>query len=359
MRSIENPTRIERFAAQAVFLPKRFGFTKYGEGDPTAWQKSISYKTGAALQDRVDLGPITFFPLRSAHFQVEGLPELLDYMQNEIFGVNNPRAGIGSHFIGMPHYVVAYKDNNFSREGAVGLSVAFGDANEPGIFASKSVGVMPDYQGKANIGWYLRILQAHHAVTHDFDAMQWSFNPLLAKNASLFIKKLGGEITRFIPKKSGLLDSANFKPSDKAIVRWDLLDTKVHKRVHDVHQCIEAGVSYKGTSLEEIQNPFVVTGINVGEVGDNDTLLYEIPRDFYTLSPAEREAWETDLNIVFQTLLDADIPEHSSIVSTNPAQLTVPAQPGKYIVTDFIDGERKFYVFTRKKGTQKTRVSFI
>jgi predicted GNAT superfamily acetyltransferase len=336
----------ERENAKMVFNPSRIGLKDLISEKKIGWGKDIP-----------GIGPVTFAPLTAAHRKVPGISDTLTHMQKEIFGIDNPNDILPPHLLGIPHYLVAYKSGQFTKEGCVGFAVAFGGKENNRTLESKAVGVMPEYQGASDIGWYLRMTQAHIALENGFDKIEWSFNPIRGRTARLFLAKLGGEGTTFTPKKAGLLDSSKGTPSHKVTVRWNLTSSNVQSRLKDVYASIDQGSTYDGPSLLDYPDtPFVnLNNLDSLEEQKPPKILYELPPE-ETLIPTngmiESDA-EQELGTVLNRLIDTDDADVDDAVETDPAAVIPRKTHGDYVISDLITAKsmgRKinYYLFSHK-----------
>ena len=123
------------------------------------------------------------------------------------------------------HLLGAYRD-----EALLGLVIGFiGTANdnakprsEPAaerlLIMSKRMLVLPQYRGQS-IGFALKMAQRDFALNQSIPLVTWTFDPLLAPNAHLNIRKLGGVIQGYVVNYFAL-EGTDTLTSDRLIVEW-------------------------------------------------------------------------------------------------------------------------------------------
>jgi predicted GNAT superfamily acetyltransferase len=93
---------------------------------------------------------------------------------------------------------------------------------------SHVAGALPGY-GDRGIGTALKLHQRGWALEHEFDRIEWTFDPLVRRNARLNLMKLGGIAVDYVPDFYGeMTDGLNVgDPSDRFILRWDIASARV------------------------------------------------------------------------------------------------------------------------------------
>lgn len=112
------------------------------------------------------------------------------------------------------------------REGhIVGSSLGFfGPPGRP--LHSHIAGVSAAAAGRG-VGRALKLHQRAWCLQHGVDAITWTFDPLVARNASFNIATLGARAVAYYPNHYGTMtDGLNAgQASDRMMIRWDLLDS--------------------------------------------------------------------------------------------------------------------------------------
>lgn len=77
------------------------------------------------------------------------------------------------------------------------------------------------------VGRAIKLHQRAWCLQHGVDAMTWTFDPLVARNASFNINTLGARAVAYYPDHYGAMtDGLNAgQASDRMMIRWDLLDS--------------------------------------------------------------------------------------------------------------------------------------
>ncbi len=88
---------------------------------------------------------------------------------------------------------------------------------------SHQVGVLPEAQGM-HVGLNLKLHQRSWALEHGIDDVQWTFDPLLARNARFNLARLGARpIAYHVDFYGQMLDAVNAGvDSDRLLVTWPL-----------------------------------------------------------------------------------------------------------------------------------------
>ena len=106
----------------------------------------------------------------------------------------------------------------------VGASAAwFGRHGDELVLHSHITGVRPDHQGR-DIGLALKQHQRAWARDRGITTIEWTFDPLIRRNAYFNLTRLGAEIVAFEPDLYGAMrDAVNSgEKTDRAVVRWRL-----------------------------------------------------------------------------------------------------------------------------------------
>ena len=200
------------------------------------------------------------------------------------------------------------------------------------VIMSKRMVVLPQYRGR-NIGFRLKLAQRDLALKQAIRLVTWTVDPLLAPNAHLNIRKLGGVIQRYEVNYFGL-EAAQSLGSDRLVVEWWVTQRRVKERAKG------RGSSLSLQQYFDVNAPIVNRAAasrvwlqpgRMTDVPSSTFALVEIPGDFRALQAADRDLadeWRYHIRDVFPRMFAAG-----------------------YIVTDFVSGEferrrRSFYLLS-------------
>lgn len=201
------------------------------------------------------------------------------------------------------------------------------------LIMSKRMVVLPQFRG-CNIGFRLKMAQRDLAVKQAIRLVTWTVDPLLASNAHLNIRKLGGVIQRYEVNFFDL-SAADSLRSDRLVVEWWVTQRRVKERAKGAGSALTLGQYF------DVNAPIVnradasrrwLRPRGMTDAPSSTFALVEIPRDFRELEAADRglaDAWRYHIREVFPQMFAAG-----------------------YIVTDFVSGDfegrrRSFYLLSR------------
>jgi predicted GNAT superfamily acetyltransferase len=86
---------------------------------------------------------------------------------------------------------------------------------------SHMLGVLPEYRN-AGVGRALKLAQREEALARGIDLVEWTFDPLDAKNAFFNIERLGAIARRYVHNQYGITSSPlqGGLPSDRCVAEW-------------------------------------------------------------------------------------------------------------------------------------------
>jgi predicted GNAT superfamily acetyltransferase len=121
----------------------------------------------------------------------------------------------------------------YYQEKLVGCSVGFfgcepGGSHKPGILHSHIVGVDPSVQNRG-VGFEIKKHQRDWARAKGLTTIEWTFDPLVRRNAHVNLCKLAATVVSYEPDFYGALnDGINTNEhTDRLVVRWRLDDPAV------------------------------------------------------------------------------------------------------------------------------------
>lgn len=117
----------------------------------------------------------------------------------------------------------------FDEGRLIGIALAFFTASGNQLrLHSHRVGVLSEYQNQG-IGKSLKMAQREDALGRGIKVIQWTFDPLVWRNAYFNIEKLGGIARSYIPNLYGITSSPlhGGLPTDRLLIEWDLDSPRV------------------------------------------------------------------------------------------------------------------------------------
>ncbi len=240
------------------------------------------------------------------------------------------------------HVLAAFDDDK-----PVGMLVGFigtdsGETERPALanlqMVSKRMVVLPQYRS-GGIGFRLKQAQRGLAVKQGIRLVTWTFDPVMALNAHLNLRKLGAIGTRYYQDYYGSVEGSGLAllgTSDRLYVEWWVTSNRVEERVNGSRGALSLA-DYLSAHTP-LLNPS-----SAGESGlpqpsegppqftENALALLEIPADFRDLMAQDVELarlWRSHVRAMF-----------------------VQAFARGFVATDFVranhDGrERAFYVLS-------------
>jgi len=169
---------------------------------------------------------------------------------------------------------------------------------------SQLMGVLPAYRSHG-IGYHLKMFQRDYAAASGLDLIKWTFDPLLAANAHLNLRKLGAVIREYIPNYYGNLQSHFTRgvASDRVWVSWFVKSERVLGRVGSASSSTAA---FDDLSRATRVKPDPISGLarlsGFRLDLDSKRLLVEVPGDFSTLrrtEPKLAREWQGKIREIF------------------------------------------------------------
>lgn len=131
-------------------------------------------------------------------------------------------------------FVVANKIGGqvlLARDGAraLGFALAFPAFREDSLYLhSHIVGVIPECQNRG-VGRQIKVKQRELALGAQISSLEWTFDPLAARNAYFNVARLGAVIRRFHANLYGVTASPlhGGLPTDRVVAEWRLSSARV------------------------------------------------------------------------------------------------------------------------------------
>ena len=192
-----------------------------------------------------------------------------------------------------------YVAGAFDGATLVGACVGFFAAPTPTALHSHIAGVSASVSGR-HVGYALKLHQRAWALDHGITSIDWTFDPLVARNAYFNIVKLGGLPTEYLPNFYGdMADGINGDDdTDRLLLRWDLTSDRAAAAGAGRFQPAPPGGVL---ALGRDDNDRPLTGAT-----DADTVLVAVPRDVEALrlkDPGAAKDWRIAVRDVLGGLL--------------------------------------------------------
>lgn len=114
------------------------------------------------------------------------------------------------------------------------LTPAIDVATQESFLYLDMIGVLPDYRNR-RLGEQMLLVAREQASRRGYASIQWTFDPLEAANARLYIGKLGARAVRFYPNYYGPTeDVQNAAASDRFWLRWDIATSRQNITLPDM-----------------------------------------------------------------------------------------------------------------------------
>ena len=183
----------------------------------------------------------------------------------------------------------------FDTEQLVGACVGFFSAPARATLHSHITGVSPHLLGRS-VGYALKLHQRAWALQRGVTAIEWTFDPLVRRNAYFNLVKLGARAVEYLPNfYGGLRDAINAgDETDRLLVRWDLL-------APDARAARPGAETNAPVALEAAADGAPVLGML-----DADLSLVAVPSDIETLrsqDPERAKQWRTAMRTALGGLM--------------------------------------------------------
>ena len=217
-------------------------------------------------------------------------------------------------------------DHDFERPAAANLQMV-----------SKRMVVLPEYRNRG-LAYQLKLRQRDLTIDQAIRLVTWTFDPLMAANAHLNIRKLGAICPKFQENYYGTSDRGGLTilgTSDRLFVEWWVTNQRAKARLEDQ----QGGIGLLPYLAAEVPilNPTSAATDNTpwpterSQAATGSMALLEIPLDFRAILDTDvvlAQAWQNHVRDQFQKLM-----------------------PAGYIVTDFVretyEGrDRVFYLLS-------------
>jgi len=197
---------------------------------------------------------------------------------------------------------------------------------------SQRMGVLPNYQGRG-IGMKLKLAQRDQMLRQGIDLIVWTYDPLLGKNASLNIEKLGGIVRHYARDIYGAVNNPLQVglSTDRFLVEWELMNTRVRERIRSksprpkaeswLSEARYRSVNYV-TWEADLPRP-IASDLEL----EDDVLLIQIPPDLNLIKRIDlsiARGWRESTRDIFETYFQR------GYIITGFARCTMPQTPNVY-----------------------------
>ncbi|GAA4588273.1 hypothetical protein GCM10023194_39480 [Planotetraspora phitsanulokensis] len=121
-----------------------------------------------------------------------------------------------------------YAAGAYDGDRLVGVCIGFHEEPAARTLHSHVAGVAPGMEGRS-VGMALKLHQRAWALTRGITTIEWTYDPLVGRNAYFNIVKLGALPVEYLPNFYGAMHDAinGADDSDRLLVRWSLLAPRV------------------------------------------------------------------------------------------------------------------------------------
>ncbi|GAA4981969.1 putative GNAT superfamily acetyltransferase [Nonomuraea thailandensis] len=121
-----------------------------------------------------------------------------------------------------------YVAGAYDGDRLIGVCIGFHEEPAARTLHSHIAGVAPGLAGRG-IGMALKLHQRAWALARGIVAVEWTFDPLVSRNAYFNIVKLGALPVEYLPNFYGAMHDAinGGDDTDRLLVRWELLSPRV------------------------------------------------------------------------------------------------------------------------------------
>jgi len=141
----------------------------------------------------------------------------------------DPLDAVSHHIMAVAHETGGQVFGAFDGQQMIGFALAFPAIRDGHVHLhSHMAAVISSYQGHG-IGRLLKLKQREEALSRGINLIEWTFDPLQARNANFNIRRLGAVVRRYLCNFYGESSSplhANL-PTDRLVAEWRLDSPRV------------------------------------------------------------------------------------------------------------------------------------
>lgn len=198
-----------------------------------------------------------------------------------------------------------YVAGAYSADDLIGVTVGFFGAPDPStgrtqMMHSHIAGVLQSH-ARGGVGAAMKLHQRAWCLDQGVTTMEWTFDPLVVRNARFNLHKLGARFAEYLPQFYGeMRDGINAgQGSDRVLIRWNLSEPEVTKELEPERILLEPD----GTNVPRwVIEPDKVLAA-AGEVG---VVGLRVPQDIAGLRAEQPEVaarWRTALREAMHPLM--------------------------------------------------------
>jgi predicted GNAT superfamily acetyltransferase len=174
---------------------------------------------------------------------------------------------------------------------------------------SQRMGVLPGYQN-SGIGMKLKLAQRDQMLRQGIDLIVWTYDPLLGKNATLNIEKLGGIVRHYARDIYGAVNNPLQVglSTDRFLLEWELMSDRVRERIRSTKPRPKAEDWLKEDKYQFVNYVAWEASLPRPVASDlemeNDVLLVQIPPDLNAIKRLDlgvARGWRESTRDIFET----------------------------------------------------------
>ncbi|AVT38369.1 GNAT family N-acetyltransferase [Plantactinospora sp. BB1] len=198
-----------------------------------------------------------------------------------------------------------YVAGAYDGDELVGACVGFSGAPAGAELHSHIAGVCAAALGR-RVGYALKLHQRAWVLARGGSAVEWTFDPLVARNAYFNVVKLAATAVEYLPDFYGEMDDEinAGDATDRLLIRWELRDPRVATACEGRHRAGDARAERAGGAVVGLGR--TADGAPAPGTLDGDTVLVAVPPDIAALrsaAPDLARRWRTALREALVPLL--------------------------------------------------------
>ncbi|MBZ5697951.1 MAG: GNAT family N-acetyltransferase [Acidobacteriia bacterium] len=142
----------------------------------------------------------------------------------------------------IPLFVIASETGGqvigaFHGRNVVGFTMAIAGWRDRKPFLHSHMTAVLDRYRDCGIGRRLKLFQREDALARGISLIEWTFDPLIAKNAYFNLMRLGAVARRYLPNAYGITTSPLHAalPTDRLVAEWHLRSPRVRRMLAGKH----------------------------------------------------------------------------------------------------------------------------